>query len=131
MLRYESVFRFDNALRISVELDFIRYYLWHIKKFTYQTIPFFLPKYNGHVSVLLPNIHGDITFAQKYNGQKVSFEYNPEDIYCGGSYFIGFYLRVKCEAAQRIKEENGIIENNFHGYHLTICSDKWRKTKPN
>ena len=122
---YQSQFYFDKGLKIKVSLDFLHYYLWLTRKATWNTIKIVPPKYNAHISVTLPHIHGwdKVNKSSKYAGRNVAFRYTG-DVIEGGSWFRNFWMPVECPKAERIKEKLGIVEKNFLGFHLTLGSTK-------
>jgi hypothetical protein len=64
----------------------------------------------------------DIRNVMSLNGQKIEFEYDPTDICITTK---NVWMKVKCNEAQIIKDNLGIIDKNFKGFHLTICNFKF------
>lgn len=125
--------------RVSIDLsyDLCRYYLWHIKKATYNTLPLFTPRHGSHISVVLPTIHGKYIKEDlrkklsRWQGKKVDVRYSL-DILTGGKSkgFTNFWTRVECEEIERIKYLLGIKESdNYKGAHITFCSTKHAKNE--
>jgi hypothetical protein len=125
MFEYKTRLYYDNGLKIKVEQELFDYYFWHILKGTNQTLALCKPLYGSHISVTLPNIHGceTVESSKKYAGEEVTIKYSGE-IFQGGSWFVNYWLPMYCERAGEIKDELGIVEDNFLGFHLTICSNK-------
>lgn len=127
MFNYDSHFYYDNGLKIYVEQELLDYYFWHIRKATYNCLKLQKPAYGGHISVILPNIHGEekSESSKKYIGERVSFSYDNEIIQGGSAKgFKNFFVKVECQRANQIKEELKIVEEGFLGLHFTICSNK-------
>lgn len=125
MFEYQSQFYFDKGLKIKVSFDFLNYYLWHLRKGTYNTIRIAPPKYGSHISVTLPAIHDKkkVRESAKYAGKSVTFRYSGEIIE-GGTWFKNYWMPVECSKAEKIKKSLGIIDKNFLGFHITLGSNK-------
>ena len=123
MFKAYGIVEVRKGVRINLNLDFIRYYRALYNFYTYQTVKNQLPMYGAHISVILPAIHKGVDFlpAIKYNRNKVEFEYDPKSVFISKK---NVWMNVKCEWAEKLKKELGIVENNFWGYHLTICNFK-------
>lgn len=124
MFKYRSQFYFDNGLKIRVDFDLLRYYMWHLYR-NVDSIGLNYPKHKAHISVILPRIHGKeaVEKSKVYVGQPVDLCYSG-DIKFGGSWFKNAWLPVECDQAEQVKKELKIKETNFIGYHLTIGSTK-------
>lgn len=124
MFKFSSQFYFDNGLKIKVNFDLIRYYMWHLYR-NVDAIGLNYPKHKAHISVILPRIHGKETTekSKKFAGQSVDVCYNG-DIRFGGSWFLNAWLPVECERAEQIKKELRVKEENFLGFHVSIGSTK-------
>jgi hypothetical protein len=139
MFKYRSHFYFDNGLKIKVDFDLLRYYMWHLYR-NVDSIGLNYPKHKAHISVILPRIHGKeaVEKSKKYAGQPVDLCYSG-DIKQGGSWFKNYWLPVECDQAEQVKKELGVKENTiwrmllhhlhikhkpFLGYHATIASTK-------
>ena len=116
--------KIDTALRISVDIDFIRYYQKLFNYYFYNTVKNQLPAHQGHISVILPKIHKNIDIGNLmvYNDLRVDFEYNPEDITITHK---NVWMAVKCKWAEDIKRKLDIIEKDFWGFHIVICNFKF------
>ena len=125
MFTFTTTFYYHKGLKIRIEKDLLEYYYWHVRKGTYNCIKLSTPLYSPHLSVTLPNIHGEAICkaSKKYAGEKVTVTYTGE-IIKGGSWFTNFWLPFECDRATSIKKELGVKEKNFLGFHLTVASDK-------
>lgn len=122
----------DGNIRIIVKRDLIEYYKRLIDYHYNYTIKLNTPRHGAHITIINSKIHKnvDISKVLVYNGGKIEFEYDCEDIRIGGRGFINFWFPVKCDFAQKIKEILSIKDNKtFLGLHLTIGNNKNEKTK--
>lgn len=122
-----------NRVSIDFHGDLVNYYLWHIKKATWNTIKLSTPRYGAHVSVIIPTIHGEYIQNKdlrkelvRWNKKKVDVFMDPTDVRIGGHSkgFINYWIPIKCNEVQRMKDLLFIKETNYHGDHLTIASNK-------
>jgi len=123
----------NTGLRIKLELDFIKYYKWLVEKNYYNCIKTTCPKHGSHISIVTKKLHGknfDMNKLSKYHNLKVDFTYD-NNIKIGGRLFTNFWLYVDFPMGHLIKKELGIIEDNFLGFHITICNTKNEGTKYN
>ena len=117
----------STGLRVEFDSDFNRYYIWLITNYYYNTIKLDAPKHSGHLSIITKKLHKDKfipNYLQQYHGQLVELQYNPTDLRTGGNNFTNFWFPVEFKLGTVIKKALGIIENNFLGYHITICNNK-------
>jgi len=115
----------NNGLRIVCDYDFIRYYKWLIEKAFWNTQRLQLPAHGSHITLLNPKIHKGFTYAPAlpYIGKDIEFIYDPSTIYESK---VNFWLPVKCEFAEQLKNKCGVYEGkNYWGLHLTICNRKF------
>jgi len=125
MFVYNTQFYYHNGLKIRIERDFLEYYYWHVRRGTYNCLELSTPMYSPHLSVTLPNIHGDkiCKASKKFAGEKVKVFYSGE-IIKGGSWFVNYWMPFECNRAAQIKRDLKVKEKNFFGFHLTIASNK-------
>ena len=117
----------DTGLRIMVSPDICRYYIWLISRYYYNTIRLDAPKHSAHISIITSKLHGErfnINQLLPYNGKVVEIEYNPVDLRTGGRGFTNFWFPIEFPLGLKIKQELGITETNFLGYHITLCNTK-------
>jgi len=114
----------NNGLRVKVDLDFCRYYMWLATKYHYNTQKYQLPMHGAHISIYLPHIHGkiDLTPYKKLHGSLVDFDYDLNNIVITKK---NVWIPVKSSAAYEIKKSMGITDKNFLGFHLTVCNTKF------
>lgn len=124
----------DDRVSIDLPLDLCKYYLWHCKRATWNTLPLLPPKYGAHISVILPHIHklsGLCLKLQDWHKKTVDIYYDPA-ILIGGMNggFTNFYALVYCPEINQIKQQLNIKEpENYYGDHVTFCTTKqfrWR-----
>lgn len=116
----------SSGLRVHLDHDFVNYYKKLIDMYFYKTRPLFTPRHGAHISVVIKSIHPrnfDQRLLQKYHNRDVEFTYDPH-IILGGRDFTNYWVKVNFPLGEQIKREAGIYERNFHGFHITICSDK-------
>ena len=97
----------DTGLRVNLDEDFSRYYIYLITKAYHNTIKLDRPRHGTHLSIVTQKLHKDRfnkDYLRQYHNQTVELQYNPEDI--------------------RIENDLGIVEDNFLGFHCTICNNK-------
>lgn len=130
MFKYSSEFYFHRGLKIKLDFDILRYYLWHVYRCPYETLGQMIPMYGAHVSVTLP-LHGNeiVEKSKKYAGQDVDLWYNGYIKIGGrlkynGKQHKNYWMPMECPRAEEIKNELGIVENNFLGFHCTISNNK-------
>ena len=114
-----------KGVRINTSLDICSYYQWHIRKAFYNTVKTQLPKYKAHITIANPNIHKNCDFntVKGLNGKKVTFEYNPQEIFRSRK---NFWIPVKFDLEKEIKNLLKIVDSpNYLGLHLTICNMKF------
>lgn len=126
MIKATGKIQVKNGIRIVLDIDFCRYYLWLWHQHIYKTKKYQLPAHGAHVSIVLPNIHG-ITDYRPYSylhGKTVEFEYST-NIFVSK---INLFLPVCCEWADEFRIKNKISITTFSGtgtsLHLTIGNRK-------
>lgn len=115
----------NNGLRVKVDLDFCRYYMWLATKYHYNTQKYQLPMHGAHITVISPKHHKKINFnkLKPLAGKRVSFEVFPQDAYVSK---VNVWLPVKCDFSDKLKKALGIVEDsNWWGDHITICNKKF------
>lgn len=127
--------------RVSIDFhgDLANYYIWHIKKSTWNTIQLSSPRHGAHVSVILPTVHERYIKGKdlrkilgRWNRKKVDVWFSPSEIRSGGHTkgFINYWCPVKCEEVSRMKEILHIKESaEYRGEHITFGSNKSYITK--
>lgn len=127
MFKITTKFYFDKGLKIAVDQEVLRYYMWQIARGPKCTLGQQLPMRKAHISVILPRIHGkDITRrSQQFADQEVEITCTG-DIHQGGSWFTNYWVMFNCVQAEQVKALLGVHETNFLGYHLTVCNNKGR-----
>jgi hypothetical protein len=115
--------------RIAVELneDFIRYYLWFIKKAYW--VDLHTPMYGAHITIANFKLHSNVDYnkAKKlYDGKIVAFEYDVNPVRGGLTKgFLMFYLHVFSKQIEAIKDDLKIVERaNYKGMHITLGTNK-------
>ena len=126
-----------TGIRVQLELDFVRYYCELAHMACYNTKKFFIPRHGGHISILTDNFpnHKLVLnkyfneLREKYHGATASFSFEPQTIEQGGGSkgFTNFWLPVILPVGKLIRDDVGLptTDLNFHGYHITLCSDKY------
>lgn len=127
MFTIKTKFYFDKGLKIAVDQEVLRYYMWQIARGPHDTLGQQTPMRKAHISVILPRIHGgEITeLSRQFDGHEVEVTCDG-DIHQGGSWFTNYWVMFQCSHATHIKKLLGVREKNFLGYHLTICNNKGR-----
>jgi hypothetical protein len=118
-----------NPQRIVVELDsdFIRYYLWFIKREYW--IDLHTPLYGAHITITNPKLHSNVNYnlaKKKYDGKVVSFKYDVNPVRGGLTKgFVMFYLRVFSDQIESIKNDLNVVEHDgYKGMHITLGTNK-------
>ena len=119
----------QNAGRVVLNLsnDFVRYYLWFIKKELWIDLQ--SPKHKSHITLANKKLHKNVDYrlaADLYHNQIVKFDYDEYAIRGGKTKgFVMFYLRVFSADLDRIKRKIGVVENdNYRGLHITLGNSK-------
>ena len=86
-----------GALRAMICDDFAKYQRRLFEFETFNTRKMSTAKYGVHITVYNPQFHFGISGAEKYDGQHVSFQYNPEKIHRGGMFHEGYYQNVESD----------------------------------
>ncbi|RTL01281.1 MAG: hypothetical protein EKK57_05030 [Proteobacteria bacterium] len=118
-----GIIEVNKGVRINVAGDIGPYYRRLYHSYRYNTVKTNLPLYKNHISIVLPDIHGDFDYhkVRKYHGQSAAAWYNVEDIVISKT---NVWLNVYCPIGDVIKAELGIKELNFWGYHMVVCNFK-------
>jgi hypothetical protein len=127
MFKSHGYLQIEQGVRILTPLDLILYYQKLFSLATWHTRKFQTPKHLGHISIYLPNIHGEngsMAPIKHLNGHEISFQYDPADITITQK---NVWMKVICEEAQAIKDNLKIVDKNFLGFHLVICNFKFEK----
>ena len=117
----------DTGLRVNLDEDFSRYYIYLITKAYHNTIKLDRPRHGTHLSIVTQKLHKDRfnkDYLRQYHNQVVDLQYNPEDIRIGGRGFTNFWFPMDFPLGLKIKNDLGIVEDNFLGFHCTICNNK-------
>ncbi len=128
----------DKAIRIRLNHDFCKYYMWLINKRyygitgagTFVAEYFNTPRYSSHISVILKQFHpwGEDWNNLNIKGKNVDIYYNVEDLRLGGGVkkgVWGFWMPIYCEFAENLKKELKVKDNNrYLGLHVSICNNK-------
>lgn len=80
------------------------------------------PKYSAHITVIAGKYEKPVNeqYWNKYSGQIIEFQYNPEIIIDG----VYFGIRVQCEKIEDIREELGLNRKIITPWHLTVGNIK-------
>lgn len=117
-----------NGVRIHIPGDFCRYYKHLIDVAHYRTVRWECPRHGNHISLYLPNIHGENPKRNLFKlnqNEKIYFEVDPLALRSGGRNFTNWWFPVKCPRGEEIKKEIGIIENSkYLGLHIVVCNSK-------
>lgn len=111
----------DDAIRLMVSMDFIKYY----KQFVDKQFRIFsdYPAHGGHVTVAQIKINKSFGFKsyKHLSGQIVNFEYNPDIIVGGQSKgFMNFWMKVRSDELDKLMKYLGIVQN----LHVTVSNTK-------
>lgn len=114
----------QNAIRIKINDDFLRYYCWLIKK-EFRWLKLQYPKHGAHITISNKKLHKNVDYnkIKALNGARIRFQYD-EKIIQGGCEFVNFWVPVECKFAEYIKERLNIVDKGFLGFHITICNNK-------
>lgn len=108
---------YTTWLLIDVDGDICKYYrvLAHKHNPLFKLNP---SKHGTHITAIAGKyeIPANQDLWKKYQGEVVDFEYNP-DIISNDKYF---WLEVKCNRIEDIREELGLPRTIIHPWHLTI-----------
>lgn len=127
-----SVNEKKKRIVLDISLDFVKLYLWFIKKkFWYELGA---PAHGAHITLTNPKVHSNVDFkkALKHHGKEFEFEYD-ENMVRGGytKGFVMFYMRVFSKELEDLKKDLGIVEsNNYKGLHVTIGNGKNTNLRP-
>lgn len=128
MLTVKGIIKLDDTgLRVILNEDFSRYYLWLIHKAYYNTIKLDRPRHGSHLSIITRALHNscfNVEYLKQYHNQWVTLEYDPEDIRIGGRNFTNFWFPIKFPLGDLIKSQLNIVEIGFLGYHITVANNK-------
>jgi hypothetical protein len=115
----------EKGVRIVGCYDIVRYYQRLFQMAHWNTVKSQLPAHGTHISIALPGIHGnfDTSPINQLAGEKIYFEYNPEDIVITKK---NIWMNVKCPKAQEIKDMMKIVDKNFWGFHLVVGNFKFK-----
>ena len=125
-----AIVKYDDEtdiLRAHIEGDLDKYYKKLFERENHLVQKMWCGRYGAHITIYRPEIHGVTTnWPQKYDGDIVEFQYNPNQIYQGGHYrgFIGFYLPVYSFEIESIKKNLGIWDKEGDSLHLTLFHNK-------
>ena len=117
----------DTGLRVNLDEDFSRYYLWLIHRYYFNCIKLDRPKHGIHLSIVTKALHSNCfnsEYLSQYHNRIVELSYNPGDIQIGGRGFTNFWFPVDFPLGDVIKSHLNIIEIGFRGYHITIGNNK-------
>lgn len=117
----------DTGLRVNLDEDFSRYYLWLIHRYYFNCIKLDRPKHGTHLSIVTKALHSNCLnseYLSQYHNRIVELSYNPEDLRTGGRNFTNFWFPVEFDLGTKIKSDLGIIESNFLGFHVVVGNDK-------
>ena len=128
MLTVKGIIKLDTTgLRVMFNEDFSRYYLWLIHRYYFNCIKLDRPKHGTHLSIVTKALHNNYfnsEYLSKYHNMQVELFYNPEDLKTGGRNFTNFWFPMEFELGTKIKEDLGIVESNFLGFHVVVGNDK-------
>ena len=125
MFKSHGKLEINNGVRIVADWDLIRYYHQLVEYYTYQTKRLQLPAHGAHITIVNPKIHKnvDLNLCKNIRGIKVEFFYYPEKIYVSPK---NYWIPVTCEFADNLKKSLNVKEtNNWLGFHLTVCNNKF------
>ena len=128
MLTVKGIIKLDDTgLRVHLDEDFSRYYLWLIHRYYFNCIKLDRPKHGTHLSIVTKALHSNCLnseYLSQYHNRIVELQYNPEDIRIGGNGFINFWFKIDFPLGDKIKADLKIVETGFLGYHVTIGNTK-------
>lgn len=111
----------NSALRAQIDIDFFRYYRQLFYYYSYNTLIVSSGRYGLHITVANKIFHKfDAALLPAYHGRRISFFYNPEDIYEGGKFHTGFYMKIVSPDLEKIKNELEIKQD----LHLSLFTNK-------
>jgi hypothetical protein len=114
-----------NGIRIIADWDMIRYYQRLVEFATHRTERLQLPAHGAHITIVNPKIHKNVNLnlCRNIAGIKVEFVYYPEKM-CKSPK--NYWIPVDCEFAENLKKSLNVKEtNNWLGFHLTVCNNKF------
>ena len=117
----------DTGLRVMLDNDLTKYYIWLITKHFFNLIKLDSPAHGAHISIVTTALHKDkfnIEYLKQYHNTNVEVEYNPEELLTGGRGFTNYWFRVEFPLGTAIKKNLGIIEDNFKGFHFVVANNK-------
>lgn len=111
----------DSALRAQIDIDFFRYYRQLFYYHSWNTLNVTSGRYGLHITVANKIFHSfDAAMLAQYHGRRISFFYNPEEIYEGGRFHTGFYMKIVSPDLEKINKELGINQD----FHLSLFTNK-------
>lgn len=111
----------NDAIRVSVSMDFIKYY----KQFVDKEFKIFsdYPAHGGHITVTNNKINKSFGYKsyKHLSGKIINFEYNP-DIIVGGQTkgFMNFWMKVRSDQIDKLMKDLGIVQT----LHIVIGNTK-------
>lgn len=118
-----------DSIRVIIDVDFCRFYLWLFTKAHYNILKLQLPKHDGHINIVSSKIHAG-TDCSKYlylNGKDVEFEYDIKGNMGGFSKgFKNFWLDVFAPEFYDIARDLKVLQKvkGFNAFHITIANSK-------
>jgi len=117
---------------LDVSYDFIEYYKWFIHRHFWVLTH--SPKFEAHISIASDRFNPGVDYnkALKYQGRKLSFDYE-EFIRVGGKKkgFYLFWVKVFSDEIDELKRDIGVVEPpTYLGLHLSICQIGKRGVEP-
>ena len=116
----------EDGLRVILDEDFNKYYRWHVRRATFNCVEIAPPKHGCHITITTKKLHGDkfnYEYLKQYDGVKLLIEYDTY-IYTGGRGFTNYWIKVDLPLGKQIKDELGIVENGFRGFHVVVGNTK-------
>lgn len=121
-----SVEPHKGRIVLNVSDDFVRLYLWFIKKhFWYQLGT---SAHGAHITLTNSKLHSNVNWKKAVYHDKREFEFEYDENMIQGGYtkgFIMFYMRVFSEELEKLKRKFRIIDGSgYRGLHITIANGK-------
>lgn len=115
-----------GVLRAVLDKDFSDYYIKLFKsyEFNFNITKVSAPRYGPHVSIFIPAFHKTKKNLEVYIDKIVSISYSPEEIYEGGTKFMGYYLPIYSQDIEKIRDEIGVENNYQNRLHLCLFNNK-------
>lgn len=129
MLKGQATLKYEEGrLLAKTNAEILSYYLWLFTKNTHNTVAQNTVR-SAHITVCAREFFPQIKTKDliKFNGKKVTFQYDPALIYSGGwkKGFLGFYLPILSEDIDEVRKELNIDINDWSNrLHLSLFSDK-------